>query len=145
MEDVEIPLLILGDGAFPLQTFMSKPHGDAILPDDKRYFNYRNSRTRLVTDGAFVKLKIRSRVLFCECENNKKTVKLYNLNCVVPHNLCIERGYLFPRKFDLTLDHALNKRLSPKEGRDALALRNTNQNNFEVNNKPQALKVRIKH
>ena len=63
----------------------------------------------------------------------------------MPHNLCIERGDLFPRKFDLTLDHALNKRLSPEKGRDALALRNTNQNNLEVNNKPQALKVRIKH
>ena len=145
MEDVEIPLVILGDGAFPLQTFMSKPHGDAILADDKRYFDHRNSRTRLVTDGAFVKLKIRSRGLFCEYENSKKTVKLYNLTCVVPHNLCIERGDLFPRKFDLTLDHALNKRLSPEKGRDALALRNTNQNNLEVNNKPQALKVRIKH
>ena len=63
----------------------------------------------------------------------------------MPHNLCIERGDLFPSKFDLTLDHALNKRLSPGKERDALALRNTNQNNFEVNNKPQALKVRIKH
>ena len=44
LEDIEIQPLILGDGAFPLWTFMLKPHGDAILPDDKRYFNYRNSR-----------------------------------------------------------------------------------------------------
>ena len=56
--DVEIPPLILGDGAFPLQTFMLKPHRDAMLPDDKRYFNYRNSRARLVTEGAFGRLKI---------------------------------------------------------------------------------------
>ena len=39
VEDVEIPPLILGDGTFPLRTFMMKPHGKAILPDDKRYFN----------------------------------------------------------------------------------------------------------
>ena len=56
--------------------------------------------------------------------------------------LCIERGDLVPRKFDLTLDHASNKRLSPEEVRDALALRSTSQKNFEVNKKSPALKVR---
>ena len=76
VEDVEIPSLILGDGAFPLRTFMLTPHGDAILPDDKQYFNYRNSRARLVTEGAFGRLKIRLRVLFRKYESNKETVQL---------------------------------------------------------------------
>ena len=61
---------------------------------------------------------------------------------VVLHNLCIDRGDLVPRKFDLTSDHASNKRLSPDEVRYALALQSTNQKNFETNEKPQALKVR---
>ena len=83
------------------------------------------------------------RVFFLECKNNKKTVKLYGLACVVVlHNLCIDRGDLVPRKFDLTSDHASNKRLSPDEVRDALVLQSTNQENFEINKKPQALKVR---
>ena len=142
VEDVEIPPLILGDGAFPLRTFILKPHGDAILPDDERYFNYRNSRARLVTEEAFGRLKIRFRVLFRKCESNNETVKLYDLACVLLHNLCIERGDLVPRKFDLTSDHASNKCLSPEEASDALALRRTNQKNFEVNKKSQALKVR---
>ena len=64
-----MPPLILGDGAFPLRTFMLKSHGDAILPDDKLYFNYRNSRARLVIDGEFGRLKIRFGVLFRECES----------------------------------------------------------------------------
>ena len=34
-----------------------------------------------------------------------------------------------------------NKSLSPEEARDALALRNMNQKNFEVNRKSHALKV----
>ena len=29
IEDIEIPPLILGDGAFPLRTFLTKPVGDA--------------------------------------------------------------------------------------------------------------------
>ena len=35
VEDVEILFLILIYGAFPLTTWFMKPHGDAILPDDK--------------------------------------------------------------------------------------------------------------
>ena len=62
--------------------------------------------------------------------------------CVVLHNICIERGDLVPRKFDLTLDYASNKRLDLEELRDALALQITNQKNFEVNKGSQALKVR---
>ena len=77
VEDIEILPLILGYGAFPQRTFMMKPHGEAILPDDKRYFNYRYSQATLVTEGAFGRLKSRFRVLFRKCEsNNKETVKL---------------------------------------------------------------------
>ena len=142
VKDVEIPPLILGDRAFPLQTFMLKLHGDAIIPDNKRYSNYRNSRVRLVTEGAFRRLKMRLRVLFRKCKSNKETVKLYGLACDVPHNLCIKRSNLVPWKFDLTLDHASNKRLSPEEVKDALVLRSTNHKSFEVNKKSQTLKVR---
>ena len=105
LEDVE------GDEAFPLRTFMMKLHGDAILQDDKRYFSYRHSRARLVTE-VFGRLKSRFSVLLRKCESNKETVKLYGLASVVLHNLCIERGDLVPKKSDVTLDHAPNKRLS---------------------------------
>ena len=52
---------------------MLKPHGDAILPDDKRYFIYENSRARLVTEGALGRLKIKFRVLSRKCESKKET------------------------------------------------------------------------
>ena len=53
INEIEIPPMILGDGAFPLRTWISKPYGDAVLPPKKRYFNYRHSRARMVTEGAF--------------------------------------------------------------------------------------------
>ena len=127
VEDIKILPLILGEGALPLWTFMLKPHRDAMLPDNKQYFNYRNSRTRLVTEGAVWRLKIEFRVLFRKCESNKETLKLYGLACVVLHNLCIEHSDLVPRKFDLTSDHASNRRLSPVEVMDDLPLGSTNQ------------------
>ena len=93
-------------------------HEDGILPDDKRYFIYRHSRARLVTEGAFGTLKMRFRVLLIR--DNKETVKLYGLACVVLRNLCIERGDLVPRKFNITSEHASNKHLSPEEVRNVL-------------------------
>ena len=70
VEDIEMTPLILGDGVFPLRTFMLKPHGDAILRDDKRYFNYGNSRTRIVTEGVLGRKYV-------------ETLKLNDLACVV--------------------------------------------------------------
>ena len=131
VEDIKILPLILGEGALPLWTFMLKPHRDAMLSDNKQYFNYRNSRARLVTEGAVWRLKIEFRVLFRKCESNKETLKLYGLACVVLHNLCIEHGDLVPRKFDLTSDHASNRRLSPVEVMDDLPLGSTNQKNLK--------------
>ena len=89
-------------------------HEDGILPDDKRYFIYRHSRARLVTEGAFGRLKMRFRVLLIR--DNKETVELYGLACVVLRNLCD----LIPRKFNITSEHASNKRLSPEEVRNVL-------------------------
>ena len=142
VEIVDVPPLILGDGAFPLRTWIMKPHGDAILTPEKRYFNFRHSRARLVTEGAFGRLKSTFRVLFRKCECDKETVKLYGLACVVLHNLCIERGDLVPRKFDLTLDHASNKRLSPEEVRSVLVLTDTNQKNFKLTRRSAAVRIR---
>ena len=127
VDDIKILPLILGEGALPLWTFILKPHRDAMLSDNKQYFNYRNSRARLVTEGAVWRLKIEFRVLFRKCESNKETLKLYGLACVVLHNLCIEHSDLVPRKFDLTSDHASNRRLSPVEVMDDLPLGSTNQ------------------
>ena len=106
---VAIPPIILGNGAFPLQSGMMKPHGDAVLTQEQAYFNLRLSRARMVTEGASDKLKDRFRVLHCKCESDKETVKIVGLACVVFHNLRIDKGDFLPRKFDLTFDHKTNK------------------------------------
>ena len=48
-DNIVVPLLILGDGAFSIRSFLLKPYGDAVLSGEKRYFNYRASRGRMVT------------------------------------------------------------------------------------------------
>ena len=67
MHDVDgerVSPFIVGDSAFPLSTWLLKPYTNAILCPEQRYFNYRLSRTRMVTEGAYGQLKGRWRVLF---------------------------------------------------------------------------------
>ena len=118
-----------------------KPHGDAILTPEKAYFNYRLSRARMITEGAFGKLKGRFRVLFRKCESKKETVKIMGLACVVLHNLCIDKEDVIPRRFDLPYDHINNKRRDREELRDMLSLIDTRLKNFETG-RHEGVKVR---
>ena len=50
-KNVIVQPLILGDSAFPLCPWMMKPYTDATLTVQERYFNYRLSRARMITEG----------------------------------------------------------------------------------------------
>ena len=64
---------------FDLASRIFLDHSSSYSSYDKPYFDYRNRRARLVTEGALERLKIKLRVLFRKCESNKETVKLYGL------------------------------------------------------------------
>lgn len=113
---LKYPQLILGNCVFSLRTWIMKPQGEPTLPDDKCYSNFRQSRTRLVAEGAFRRLKSRCRVHFSKCGSHKETRNSYELACFALHNLCVELGDFVPGNLDLTLDYASNKCLSPEEG-----------------------------
>ena len=55
-----------------------------------------------------------------------------SLTSVILHNICIDKRYLAPIKFDLTCDIASNKRRESNELRDPLDLMNSNLKNFET-------------
>ena len=109
---------------------MLKPHGDAILTQEKDYFNFHQSQARMVTDATVGKLKGRFRKLYCKCESNKETVKVMGLACVVLHNLRIDKGDFILRKFDLTYDHMTNKCRDRTELRDILRLKDSDRPNY---------------
>ena len=97
VNSLEVPPLVVGDRTFPLRTWITKPYGDAVLSEEKTYFNCRGSRTRMVTEGAFDQLKSRFRVLHKKCESDKEIVKAMVLACIVLHNTCIDRGDLISK------------------------------------------------
>ena len=101
---VDVPPVVLGDSAFPIQSWLMKPFTNAVLTPKQRYFNYRLSRARMVTEGAYGQLKGRWRVLHRRCESSPENVTLTALACIVLHNVCIDRGDAISRKLDLTID-----------------------------------------
>ena len=52
-----VPPLIVGDSAFPIAPWLMKSYTDAVLSPKHRYFNYRLSRARMVTEGTYGQLK----------------------------------------------------------------------------------------
>ena len=46
VDGVETPPVILGDGTFPLGSWMMKPHGDAVLTPEKAYFYFANVKVK---------------------------------------------------------------------------------------------------
>ena len=100
----------LAESAVCQRFWIMTSHGGAVLTPEKSYCNYCLSRARMITKGAFGKLKGRFRVLFHKCESKKETVKIMGLASVVLHNLSIDKEDIIPRKFDLSYGHVTNKR-----------------------------------
>ena len=49
--------LILGDSAFPFKPWVMKPYINAVLTPEQKNFNHRLRRARMVTEGAYGRLK----------------------------------------------------------------------------------------
>ncbi len=82
--NVKVPPLMLGDGAFPFQPLLMKPYSNAVLTAEQKYLNYRLSCARMVTEGAYERLKRCWRVLMRKCECDKAIVKNMTLACNAP-------------------------------------------------------------
>lgn len=102
--DVCVSPLILGDSAFPHTSWLAKPYTAATLTAQQHYFNYRLSRARMVTEGAFGQLKGRWRILLRKCDSSREEVRSATLACVVLHNVRISQGDTISKKLDLTID-----------------------------------------
>ena len=119
-----VPPLILGDSAFPFTMHLMKPYSRGIVNEKQRYYNYRLSRSRMVTECAYGQLKSRWRMLFKKCECSKETVKLFALACVILHNICIDKGDALSPQLDLTVDPTSHKQRPRDAIRTLLQMRN---------------------
>lgn len=86
---IDVPLVVLGDPAYPLLTWLMKPYiENASTTAKEKRFNYRQSRARMVVENAFGRLKGRWRCLLKRLDCNLKNIPDIVASCVVLHNFC---------------------------------------------------------
>ena len=85
---VSVPPYLIGDAAYPLKTWLMKPFPDRGLSDDRRRYNYRMSRARMVVENAFGRLKGRWRRLLKRNDMSLERVPTVIAACGVLHNIC---------------------------------------------------------
>ena len=88
-----VPPLLLGDSAFPFETFLMKPYTNAVLSEQQSHFNYRLSRARMVVEGAYGQLKGRWRHLMRKSIGEGGLRPHRSTNAPIDHGIDLEQVY----------------------------------------------------
>ena len=92
----QVPVCIIGDSAYPMQTWLMKPFADnSSLTLEQKCFNYRLSRARIVVENAFGRLKARWRRLMKRNDMTTENIPSVISVCCILHNLCEIHGETF--------------------------------------------------
>ena len=90
---MSVPLVVLGDPAYPLLQWIMKPYSDnGRLTRQQSVFNYRLSRARVVAENAFGRLKGRWRCLLKRNDCHISRMPTIVTVCAILHNICEVHG-----------------------------------------------------
>ncbi|CAM5109571.1 unnamed protein product [Natator depressus] len=92
--DVEMPIVILGDPAYPLMPWLMKPY-IGTLDSSKEQFNCRLNKCRMVVECAFGRLKACWCSLLTRLDLSTTNIPIVIATCCVLHNICESKGETF--------------------------------------------------
>ena len=88
----EIPLVTIGDSAFPQYAWLLKMYNENTRDKQQKYFNKRLCGARVVTENAYGMLKGRWRFLYKKTECRLFNLRYIIMACIALHNICIDRS-----------------------------------------------------
>ena len=118
-----VPPLILGDAAFPLQPWLMKPCTNANPTLQQRYYNYRLSRARMMTEGAFGQLKGRWRDLLKDASAARRIRRRQLLLVSFYIIFALKKGIRLRGKWNLAIDPKTGNRRDRATIRELLQMR----------------------
>ncbi|XP_053904275.1 uncharacterized protein LOC128848329 [Malaclemys terrapin pileata] len=102
--DVELPIVILGDPAYPLMPWLMKPYTGS-LDSSQDLFNYRLSKCRMVVECAFGCLKARWLSLLTQIDLSETSIPIVITACCALHNICESKGEMFIVGWEVEANH----------------------------------------
>uniref|UniRef100_A0A1A7W9J8 DDE Tnp4 domain-containing protein n=1 Tax=Iconisemion striatum TaxID=60296 RepID=A0A1A7W9J8_9TELE len=84
-----VPFVMVGNGSFPLKTYLMRPYPLHNLNHDKKIFNYRLSRARMVVENAFGILSSRWRIFLRKINLHPKHVDTLVMAACILHNFLL--------------------------------------------------------
>ena len=84
------PYVFVGDDAFALKKFMTKPYPQQNLTADKRVYNYMHSRARRISENLFGILAKSWGIFFTSINLEPKHVENIVLSVLALHNMLIK-------------------------------------------------------
>ena len=116
----DIPLITVGDSAFPRFSWLIKCYDDNSKNEQHRYFNKMLRSARVVSENTYGMLKGRWRFLLKETECRPNNIRYIIMACIALHNVCIDEDDPCEPRWQLEVDDLalIRTRITRTENRD---------------------------